>query len=146
MEGNTWYLQEIDSTKLYQFEEVLTYHENLIGSSLSADFKLVLGTENATALPHGIFDRVLMFNVFHEVELREGMMMEIHQLLNNEGELIIMERMGITEGEVYSDCKYPKLMEAGFLQEMKDYGYTVKRKQLGVAMSNLMFYTFQTKK
>ena len=146
LEGITWYLQEIDSSRLYQFEKVLAYHENLIDSSISADFNLVLGSENSTGLPHGIFDRVLMLNVFHEIESREGIMMEIHQLLNEDGVLIIMERIGKTEGEIHGDCKYPKLMEPNFLQEMNDYGYTLKSKQLGEEMSNLMFYTFESKK
>lgn len=146
IEEITWYLQEIDSSRIYQFEEVLKYHENLIGSSISADFNLVLGTENSTGLPHRIFDRVLMLNVFHEIESREGIMMETHQLLSENGVLVIMERMGNTEGEVHGDCKYPKLIESSFLQEMSDYGYTLKREQLGEKMSNLMFYTFESRK
>jgi hypothetical protein len=146
VEGITWYLQEIDATRLYEFDDVLKYHENLMGSSIRADFNLVVGTENSTALPHGIFDRVLMLNVFHEIESREGIMMEIHQLLNAEGVLVIMERMGNTAGEVHGDCKYPKLIETSFLQEMNDNGYALKSKQLGEEMSNLMFYTFESKK
>ncbi len=145
IEGITWYLQEIDSSRLYQFEEVLKYHENLIGSSVKADFNFVLGTENATGLSHGIFDRVLMLNVFHEIESREGIMMEIHQLLDEGGVLVIMERMGHTAGEVHADCKYPKLIETSFLQEMNDYGYILVKKQLGEKMSNLMFYNFESK-
>ena len=140
-----WYLQEIDSARLYQFEEVLAYHENLIGSSMSADFKRVVGTEKSTGLPHKLFDRVLMLNVFHEIELREGIMTEIHQLLNKGGVLVIMERMGEAVGEVHADCKYPKLTEPSFLQEMNGYGYTLKAKQLGEEVSNLMFYTFASK-
>ena len=144
VEGITWYLQELDSSRLYQFEEVLKYHEDLMDASVNADFNLVLGTENATGLPQGIFDRVLMFNVFHEIESREGIMMEIHQLLNEGGVLVIMERMGKTAGEIHGDCKYPKLMETSFLKEMSDYGYVLIKKQLGEKMSNLMFYSFET--
>ena len=70
-------------------------------------------------------------------------MTEIHQLLNEDGVLVIMERMGNTAGEIHADCKYPKLIETGFLQEMNDYGYSLKRKQLGEEMSSLMFYTFE---
>lgn len=146
VEAINWYLQEIDSSRLYQFREVLTYHENLIGSTIKADFNLVLGTENSTGLPHGIFDRVLMLNVFHEIESRKGIMMEIHQLLNKNGELVIMERMGKAEGEIHGDCNYPKLMEPSFIQEMIDYGYILKGKQLGEEISNLMFYTFESMK
>ncbi len=142
VEGITWYLQEIDSSRLYEFEKVLEYHENLIGSPIDADFNLVVGTESSTNLPHGTFDRILMLNVFHEIESRQGIMTEIHQLLNENGVLVIMERMGKMEGEVFDDCKYPKLLEPNFLQEMEDYGYELKTKQLGEEMSNLMFYAF----
>ena len=141
-----WYLQEIDSTRLYQFEDVLAYHENLIGSSISSDFNLVLGTESSTGLPHEVFDRVLMLNVIHEIESREGIMMEIHQLVDEDGVLVIMERMGDEVGEIHQDCKYPKLIETDFLQEMNSYGYALKTKQLGEEMSNLMFYTFESKR
>jgi len=146
MEGITWYLQEIDSVRLYQFEKVLAYHEQLTESPIKADFKLVVGTEISTGLPPRIFDRVLMFNVFHEIESSEGVMMEIHDLLNENGVLVIMERMAKTEGEVHGDCGYPKLIEPGFLQKMHDYGYTLNGKQLGEKMSNLMFYTFESRK
>ena len=146
LEDIKWYIQEIDSSRLYQFEEVLAYHEHLIGSSINADFNLVLGTQISTGLPHGIFDRVLMLNVFHEIVSTEGIMMEIHRLLNKDGALVIMERMGKTESEVHGDCGYPKLIEPDFLQKMDDYGYTLTGKQLGEEMSNLMFYTFESEK
>jgi len=107
---------------------------------------LVLGTETSTALPFGIFDRIIMLNVFHEIEERKGILMEIHKLLHENGVLVIMERMGKTEGEVHGDCKYPKLLEPAFLQEMNKYGYTIVRNQLGEEMSNLKFYTFESKK
>jgi len=146
IENITWYLQEIDSSRLDQFGQVLAYHENLIDSSINADFNLVLGTETSTALPFGIFDRIIMLNVFHEIEERKGILMEIHKLLHENGVLVIMERMGKTEGEVHGDCKYPKLLEPAFLQEMNKYGYTIVRNQLGEEMSNLKFYTFESKK
>ena len=138
----TWYLQEIDSSRLYEFDEVLQYHENVVGESINADFNLVVGTEHSTALPHKIFDRVLMLNVFHEIESREEIMREIRELLNEYGVLVIMERMGSRQGEVHADCKYPKLVEDSFLREMNKYGYALNDKQLGEEMSNLMFYSF----
>ncbi|MEO0331548.1 MAG: methyltransferase domain-containing protein, partial [Bacteroidota bacterium] len=145
-EGIRWYLQEIDSTRLYQFEEVLKYHESVVGSPINANFNLVLGTEDTTHLPNGVFDRVLMLNVFHEIESRRGIMTEIHQLLNENGVLVIMERMGNIEGEIHGDCKYPKLVEDSFLQEMREYGYALDKQQLGEEMSNLMFYSFVSEK
>lgn len=50
--------------------------------------------------------------------------------------------MGKTEGKVHGGCKCPKLAELDFLHEMNDFGHTLKGKQLGEEISNLMFYTF----
>ncbi|MEQ8531911.1 MAG: methyltransferase domain-containing protein [Imperialibacter sp.] len=144
VEGITWHLQEIDSLRLHQFSQVLAHHEQVMGAPVKADFNLVLGTEESTGLPQGVFDRVLLFNVYHELASPDGMMKEIRQLLNTDGVLVIMERMGATPGELHGDCDRPKLMEPAFLQAMAAYGYTLQGKQLGEAMSNLMFYTFDS--
>ena len=146
IEPINWYLQEIDSSRLFEFEQVLTYHENLIGSSIKGSFNLVLGNEDTTGLAHGIFDRVLMLNVFHEIDSREGIMMEIHQLLNEGGMLVVMERVGKSEGELHGDCGFPKLFEPAFLREMDHYGYDLKTVELGEEVSNLRFYSFESRK
>jgi ubiquinone/menaquinone biosynthesis C-methylase UbiE len=143
VEGITWYLEEIDSSRLYQFTKVLAYHEQLKGAHIHADFNLVLGTESNTMLPHGVFDRVLMMNVFHEIESRERIMLEISKLLKIQGELVIMERMAKTEGEIHGDCKFPKLFEDNFLKEMDEYGFTFKKSILAEEISNLMYFTFE---
>ncbi len=141
VEDITWYLQEIDSSRLYDFYDVLAHHENIAGKP-SATFNLVVGTEQNTKLPKATFDRILMINVFHEIDARKDIMMEVHQLLKENAELVIMERIGKTAGEIHGDCKYPKLIEAELLKEMEGYGYQLSDKQLGEEMSNLMFYVF----
>ncbi len=137
----TWYLQEIDAARLYDFYDVLEHHENL-GGTPAATFNLVVGTEQSTNLPKATFDRILMINVFHEIDARKEIMMEVHKLLKKNGELVIMERMGENPGEIHGDCKYPKLLETDLLKEMDGYGYQLSDKQLGEEMSNLMFYVF----
>lgn len=143
VDGINWYLEDIDSTKLYQFPKVHDYHEQLKGAPIQAEFNLILGTESDPMLPHGVFDRVLMMNVFHEIESRERIMLEISQLLKTQGELVIMERMAKKSGEVHGDCKYPKLFESTFLKEMNGYGFIYKNVELAEEMSNLTYYTFE---
>lgn len=138
----TWYLEEIDSSRLFQFDKVLNYHEKLRGSSINAEFNLVLGNEITTTLPIGIFDRVIMSNVFHEIVNREPLLKEIQKLLKPDGKLVIMERMGDEPGQFHKDCKHPKLFEPEFLSEMDGYGYKSLNQQVGEQMSALMFYTF----
>ncbi len=140
--GITWYLEEIDTTRLGQFDRVLAYFEKLKGSSVDAKFNLVIGTETETHLPKGTFDRILMINVYHEIAKRAPMLGEIRQLLKEGGKLVIMERMGDKPGLVHGDCKYPKLYEPEFLKEMEGYGFVLSKKQLGEKVSQLMYYTF----
>ncbi len=144
VENIQWYLQEIDSSRLYQFEKVMGYHENLKGSVINGDFKLILGTTKTTNLPKETFDRIIMVNVFHEMEVRKQIMLEIHQLLKTNGELVIMERMAKKPGEIHGDCKHPKLYESEFLNEMDSYRFNLNRKETGEKISNLIYYTFGT--
>lgn len=142
VEDITWYLEEIDSLKLYQFDKVLAHHEKLKGSSIDADFKLIMGTETSTKLPKGIFDRIIMVIVFHEISNRAPIMSEIQELLKTNGELVIMETMAKEPGEQHPNCKHMKLYEPEFLKEMEEYGYRLKNYQIGETFSQLVFYTF----
>jgi SAM-dependent methyltransferase len=140
--GITWYLEEIDTFRLSQFNQVRAYFEKLKGDSVEARFNLVAGTESETLLPKGIFDRVLLINVFHEISERASVMREVHELLKPDGKLVIMERMGDKPGLVHGDCKFPKLYEPDFLKEMEGYGFDLSQNQMGEQVSQLKYYTF----
>jgi ubiquinone/menaquinone biosynthesis C-methylase UbiE len=142
MPGINWYLQEIDTLRLYQFDDVLAHFEKLKQSPIDATFHLVVGTESETNLPQSTFDRILMINVVHEINERDSLMKEIGKLLKPEGKLVIMERMGEKAGQVHGDCKFPKLLEKDLLHEMNIYGFQLVNKQIGEKMSHLVFYTF----
>lgn len=145
VDGITWYLEEIDSARFYEFDKVLAYHEGLKGSPVNGEFNLVLGTESSTKLPKGIFDRIILLNVFHEILIREPIMSEIQELLKPSGELVIMERMAKEPNEFHGDCKHPKLYAPDFFEEMKSYGFECIDKKMGEEMSNLMYYMFERK-
>jgi SAM-dependent methyltransferase len=137
-----WYLQEIDTLRLYQFDDVLAHFEKLKQSPIDATFHLVVGTESETNLPQSTFDRILMINVVHEINEREQVMKETGKLLKPQGKLVIMERMGDKAGQVHGDCKFPKLLEKDLLHEMNAYGFQLVNKQIGEKMSHLVIYTF----
>jgi SAM-dependent methyltransferase len=142
MPGINWYLQEIDTLRLYQFDDVLAHFEKLKQSPIDATFHLVVGTESETNLPQSTFDRILMINVVHEINERDSLMKEIGKLLNPDGKLVVMERMGDKPGQVHGDCKFPKLLETDLLQEMNICGFQLANRQIGEEMSHLVFYTF----
>lgn len=142
--GINWYLQEIDSSRLNQFDDVLAHFEKIKGSAINANFNLVLGTTTTTNLESGIFDRILLINVFHEINDRKPIMEEVIQLLKPDGKLVIMERMGDKQGMVHGDCKFPKLYEPDLLEEMNTYGFTVDQIQDGEKVSMMKIYSFKT--
>lgn len=140
----SWYLEEIDSMRFYEFDKVLHYHEKLKGTPIDATFNLVMGNEKSTNLPKGIFDRILMINVFHEIENRTEIMHEIHELLKPKGELVIMERMADKPGQMHGDCDFPKLYEPDFLEELQYYGFLLVADTTGEKVSNLKYYTLKS--
>lgn len=145
VDGINWYLEEIDSARLHEFTNVLAYHENIKGTPVNAKFQLVLGEENSTTLPHGIFDRVLMINVFHEIENRKPILMEIHNLLKPGGELVMMERMGDKPGQMHGDCNHPKLYEPELEAEMLANDFYIANVVMAEEMSRLTFYSFKAR-
>ena len=103
VQGIDWYLEDIDSSRLNQFNQVQSHFEKLKGSSVDGQFHLVLGSESETGLPHNYFDRVLMINVYHEIRNRGPVMEDIKKILKPEGVLVVMERMGHKPGEKHGD-------------------------------------------
>jgi SAM-dependent methyltransferase len=140
----TWYLQDIDRACLNrtEFDHVMAYHTKLKKGAITGEFELVIGQIDKTNLPDSLFDRVLMVNVYHELELREPILTDIKRLLKADGKLVIMEKMGLQRNEIHGDCKLPKLFEPDFISEMNDFGYLLEKKFIGEQVSNLTFYTF----
>jgi hypothetical protein len=82
-----WYLQEIDTLRLYQFDDVLAHFEKLKQSPIDATFHLVVGTESETNLPQSTFDRILMINVVHEINDREPSDERNRQIIKAAGQI-----------------------------------------------------------
>lgn len=137
-----WYLEEIDSAKLYQFHQALNYFEQLRGAEVNSNFTLVLGTEISTNLPRNHFDRILMNNVYHELTDQKLLMEDISQLLKQNGQLVIMEPMARKPGDQHANCGHMRLYEPDFLEEMEAFGFKLIKKEVGEKMSFLTYYTF----
>lgn len=142
VEGISWYLQEIDSGRLFQFHEVLAHFEQVNKAEVKANFKLVLGTATTTNLPQKHFDRILMNNVYHELSDQRAMMRDISELLKPNGQLVIMEPMARKPGEKHANCNHLRLYEPYFLNEMERFGYKLVKQEVSEKVSFLHFYTF----
>ena len=138
-----WYLQEIDTSRLYQFDQVLNHFTKLKGTQIEAAYDLVVGTPTSTNLPANSFDRILMINVYHEIQDVAPIIDDARKCLKPDGELVIMERMGDKPGQIHGDCKFPKLHEPDFLAEMRSFGFENVNIEMGEKVSVLKIYTFK---
>jgi len=143
----TWYIQDIDTSCLNtaEFQKVLDHHRKLKKGPINGTYHLVTGDKNKTNLPIKSFDRVLMINVYHELEFRKDILIDIKTILRPDGVLVIMERIGKDRNEIHGDCKMNKLFEPDFIAEMDGFGYKLQGKIIAEEMSNLIFYTFSLK-
>ena len=140
----TWYIQDIDTSCLNtaEFQKVLDHHRKLNKGPINGTFHIVIGDSKMTNLPMDTFDKVLLINVYHELEFRNDILLDIKTILKSSGVLVIMERMGKERNEIHGDCKMPKLYEPDFISEMDEYGFALESKIIGEEISNLIFYTF----
>jgi len=141
-----WYLQEIDSARLYQFNDVYNHFMTLRGSKIDDNFNLVIGTESSTNLPSNHFDRILMNNVYHELSDRETILNDVLALLKDDGQVVIMEPMARKQGEKHANCKHLRLYEPDFLREMEQFGFSLYHKEVVEKVSFLAYFTFKVRK
>jgi SAM-dependent methyltransferase len=143
----TWYVQDIDTSCLNtaEFQKVLDHHRKLKKGPINGAFHLVIGDNKKTNLPLYSFDRVLLINVYHELEFRAEILIDIKKILKSDGVLVVMERMGKDRNEIHGDCKMHKLFEPDFISEMESFDYFIESKTIGEVVSNLIYYTFRLK-
>jgi len=88
----TFYAQDINtiSFNLKSFDKVIK-RSNKYKTSLTNKFHLCIGTEEATNLPDGIFDKIFLSATFHEFTFMDEMITDISRKLKQNGKLYILE-------------------------------------------------------
>ena len=140
-----WYLEDVDSTCLnrHNFNRILKYFKRLKHGLVNGTFHLVIGKPDDPGLPEHFFDRVLMVNVYHELENPGPLMHNIEKLLKPRGILVISEVMARTPGELHANCGKPRLEERYFLGMMHVYGYKLVEEKLVEPQSRLKMFFFR---
>lgn len=141
-----WYLEDIDSNCLNRqnFNRILKYFRRLKKGPINGTFHLVAGEENDPHLPENHFDRVLMINVYHELENPSPLMHKIRKILKPRGVLVISEVMARKKGELHANCGKPRLEERYFLGMMRVYGYKLLEEKLVEPQSRLKMFFFRS--
>ena len=140
-----WTLQEIDTACLNKtnWSKVLMHHEKLKGKSIVGTFTLLKGDESKTNLTQNYYDRILLFNVYHELSSQESILVDIKGALNNKGQLVIMERMARKKNAKRKDCGHVMPWEPDFYSQMIQLGFSIVQKDIAYEESLLTFYTFE---
>lgn len=71
--------------------EMLTILKNRMGKAKLSNVEPVLGSEADPRLPKGMFDLILMVDVYHEFSQPEKMLRKLKTALKNDGRLVLLE-------------------------------------------------------
>jgi ubiquinone/menaquinone biosynthesis C-methylase UbiE len=121
-------VEDIDSTKLTY--KTLTKQIEKNGSKANIQqFKIVYGTETSTNLPSATFNKILVFDVIHELSSKKEMLDEIKRILQQNGSVFIEEILVRKPQKKDRICNYPFLTEEVFLKLMEENNFILKREE-----------------
>ena len=122
-------VEDIDS--LTCNTKTLTKKINNTGNKTSIkNFEFHYGTERTTNLPYSKFDKVLIFDVIHEMAYKSEMLNDIKRILKKNGSIFIEEILVHTAVKKDKVCNYPFLTEVEFKKVMADNNFVIKRESL----------------
>jgi SAM-dependent methyltransferase len=125
----TFYIEDIDTLCLNEseFEAVKKFYAGINGQPLKAEFQLVRGSEVATNLPNGLFDKVLITASYHHFSDPVGMLHDIRSKLKPDGRIFLIENVVKKAGKKRKKlCNDPLKTEGGLQGEFESLGFEVE--------------------
>jgi ubiquinone/menaquinone biosynthesis C-methylase UbiE len=122
-------IQDIDSLSCNA--KFLSKKINNSGNKISIqNFTFYYGTEKATNLPPAAFNKVLIFDVIHEMTYKSEMLNDIKGILQPNGLIFIQEILVHKTVKKDRVCNYPFLTEAEFKKVLADNKIAIKRETI----------------
>ena len=119
-------VQDIDSTTCNK--KTLAKKINKSGNKISIEnFSFYYGTEKTTNLPSAKFNKVLIFDVVHEMTYKKEMLDDVRRILQRNGSIFIEEILVHKPVKKDKFCNYPFLTEVEFKKVMDDNKFLIKR-------------------
>jgi ubiquinone/menaquinone biosynthesis C-methylase UbiE len=106
-------------------------------------FKIVYGTETSTKLPSGNFNKVLLFDVIHELSSKKEMFDELKRILQKGGSIFIEEILVRKPQKKDRACNYPFYTEEAFKALMLSYGFILKKEENTLSTKNKFMKLFE---
>lgn len=93
LDSVVFYVQDIDSTQLKQgrFNKRIQQLSRKYVYPSKNNYRICIGTEKASGLPEGSFDKILLISTFHEFTYMYEMLSDIYTKLKPDGQLFILE-------------------------------------------------------
>lgn len=92
-------------------------------------FTFHIGNEKSTTLPDKNYNKVLMFDVMHELSYKAEILSDIKRILQPDGSLFIEEILVKRKVKKDKDCSFPFLKEEEFKQILKENGWNINREE-----------------
>ncbi len=128
-------VEDIDSTTLNR-KKLLAQIKRFGNKANIEQFNIVYGTETSTNLPDASFNKVLMFDVIHELSDRQTMLNEIKRILQKGGSLFIEEILVHKPQKKEKHCDYPFFTEIAFKNLMQENKFLLKNEKISFNTGN----------
>jgi ubiquinone/menaquinone biosynthesis C-methylase UbiE len=130
--------EDIDSSTCNS--RTLTKKINASGNKTSIqNFEFYYGTEKTTNLPSAKFNKVLIFDVIHELTYKTEMLNDIKRILQKNGAVFIEEILVHQPIKKDRACNYPFFTEAAFKKLMADNNFLITRESITFDTGNNRF-------
>jgi ubiquinone/menaquinone biosynthesis C-methylase UbiE len=92
-----------------KIHNMLVHYSSVKGDSIRHSFQIVQNTTDSLWLPLNRFKKIWMLNTLHEIPDQGKMIRDIHAVLKEGGEIVILENPPKKEGQLHGGCKKPLL-------------------------------------
>lgn len=119
-------VQDIDSNSCnpLSLAKQITKTGNKIGIE---NFSFYYGTEKATNLPSAKFNKILVFDVIHELKYKNEMLNDVKRIMQKNASIYIKEILVYKSEKKGRFCKYPYLTELEFKTILLENKFEIKR-------------------
>jgi ubiquinone/menaquinone biosynthesis C-methylase UbiE len=127
-----FYLNDVRPEDLVRpdITEAVRLWERLSGRAITTRLEYVQGTAQASFLPEGIFDKVIIINALHEFESLPSMMAELPRLLkSNAGSVWVEETIAQVSGQLHEGCGKRLFTQKEMLELFENHGFQLLKWQ-----------------
>lgn len=100
------------------------------------NFTFYYGTEKNSPLPTATYNKILIFDVVHELTYKKEILADCKRILTPSGSIFIEEILVHKPVKKDKACNYPFFTEQEFKKVLSDNGLSIKREQISLDSGN----------